>query len=489
MRARAAIVGALVALREAHSRYDDRPLVPAELWATVRRWIEGQTFAPRAGHAGVQLLDAQAARYGEFDEVFLVGLVEGEWPQRSSKSIFYPASLLSQLDWPDSRAALAGERAAFRDLMGLARRHVHLSTFELENDSIIGPSVFLEDADRLGLQTTVGAKRADGRMFISEALTSDPVDPSSVAGDASAWLAARLARSDAAANRFHGTAASYKPAAYSVSSLERYLQCPFRFFSERVLSLEEDPEDEATLNPKELGIFVHEVFQKFFEEWNRQGHLGITPQNLHQARAVFREVIEPLLAKLPEDEAAVQRTRLLGSAVDEGLAEAVFHVEAEWETPVIERLLEHSLNGEFEIRTETETRRIALRGKADRIDLLQDRTFRIIDYKLSRAPDRKLALQLPVYTVCTAQHLRQTRGEDWEPGQAGYIAFGEDRQFVPMLSRGKSRETTLAEAQARLLDAVDRIERGEFPPTPSDPMMCTRCAHAAVCRKDYVGDV
>ena len=81
---------------------------------------------------------------------------------------------------------------------------------------------------------------------------------------------------------------------------------------------------------------------------------------------------------------------------------------------------------------------VALRGKADRIDLLEDRTFRIIDYKLSRAPDRKQALQLPVYTVCTIQHLRKTRGEEWEPGQAGYIAFGQDRQFVPMLARGKN---------------------------------------------------
>jgi RecB family exonuclease len=125
------------------------------------------------------------------------------------------------------------------------------------------------------------------------------------------------------------------------------------------------------------------------------------------------DVIEPLLAKLPDDEAAVQRTRLLGSAADEGLAEAVFQLEAEWETPVRERLLEQSLDGEFDIQTETGTRRIALRGKADRIDLLEDRTFRIIDYKLSRAPDRKQALQLPVYTVCTIQHLRRTRAEDW----------------------------------------------------------------------------
>src|SRR5213594_2162768 len=148
------------------------------------------------------------------------------------------------------------------------------------------------------------------------------------------------------------------------------------------------------MTPKELGIFVHEVFEAFFDQWGRMGKRAITPENLAEARAVFRDTVEPLLAALPEDEAAVQRTRLLGSAADEGLAEAVFQIEAEWQTPVEERLLEHSLAGEFDIQADHETRRVSLRGKADRIDLLADGTFRIIDYKLTRAPDRKLALQL-----------------------------------------------------------------------------------------------
>ena len=488
LRGRTAILSAIDGLRRAHEHLDDSPVGLPDVAAMIRRWIEGQTFAPRAGNSGVQLLDAQAARYGEFDEIFLVGLIEGEWPLRSSKNIFYPSSLLSQLDWPDSKTALAGERASFQDLITLARRRVHLSTFELENESIVGPSVFLEDADRFELRTVV-REPSLGRVFVHEALTRDPVVPAVLHDEAAAWLGLRIGRSDAADGQFHGTAASYRPAAHSVSSLERYLQCPFRFFSERVLDIQEDPGDEATLNPKELGIFVHGVFQKFFEAWNLRGQRAITPENLLQARELFGEVIEPLLAKLPEDEAAVQRTRLLGSAADEGLAEAVFQLEAEWDTPVAERLLEHPLSGEFEIRSETETRHIALRGKADRIDLLQDGTFRIIDYKLSRAPDRKLALQLPIYTVCAVQHLRETTGKEWVPGQAGYIAFGQDRQFVPMLARGKDKDAMLLEAQARLIDAVDRIERGDFPPTPADPIMCTRCAYAAVCRKDYVGDI
>jgi RecB family exonuclease/inactivated superfamily I helicase len=484
LRVRADILGALRDLRQAYLRFDDSPVDFMKVAATVRRWIEGRTFAERSGDAGVQLLEAHAARYGEFDEVFLVGLVEGEWPQRTAKSIFYPSSLLGQVDWADSRAAMAGEHAAFVDLLGLAKQRIHISTFELEDDTIVGPSAFLEDLEHSGVRHS-----ATDRYFVSQALTGDPVVPSALSGEAADWLALRTARSARDAPQFHGSATPYRPAAYSVSSLERYLQCPFRFFAERVLELEEDPEDEATLNPKQRGIFVHEAFQRFFDVWNGLGHRAITPESLPLARATFREVVEPLLATLPDAEAAVERARLLGSAADPGLGEVVFQVEAEWETPVVRRLLEEPLEGEFEIRTEAGSRRVALRGKADRIDLLADGSFRVIDYKLSRAPDRKVALQLPIYTVCAMQRLEQKTGTAWEPGGAGYIAFAEDRRFVPMLPRGKRQDHVLLDAQTRLVDVIDRIERGEFPPTPADTMLCTRCAHVAVCRKDYVGDV
>ena len=40
----------------------------------------------------------------------------------------------------------------------------------------------------------------------------------------------------------------------------------------------------------------------------------------------------------------------------------------------------------------------------------------------------------------------------------------------------------------RLLDIVDGIERGEFPPRPYEPRICSYCAYPSVCRKDYVGD-
>jgi inactivated superfamily I helicase len=306
LRARTAIRAAIQELSRAHEQFDDSPMPLFESAAMIRRWIEGQTFAPQTGAAGVQILDAQAARYGQFDELFIVGLVEGEWPRPFARSIFYPHSLLARFDWPDSRAALAGERAAFDDLVLLPRKQVTLSTFELENDAIVGPSVFLEDLDRLGLQTTSSVGQRE-RIFVHEAISGDPLVPSAVAGTARAWLDARLVRSDRSAARFHGTGSPFTPPTYAISALERYLKCPFLFYAERVLDLKEDPEDEAALSPKDLGIFVHSVFQSFFEEWIRRGYRSIAPENLADARMIFREVLEPLLDALPDDEAAVQR--------------------------------------------------------------------------------------------------------------------------------------------------------------------------------------
>ncbi|MGH7464722.1 MAG: hypothetical protein ACREK1_06070, partial [Longimicrobiales bacterium] len=81
LRARAAIHGALHGIRAAHAACDSAAEDFDTVSATVRRWIESHTFAPRSGESGVHLVDAESARYGDFDEVQLAGLVEGEWPE------------------------------------------------------------------------------------------------------------------------------------------------------------------------------------------------------------------------------------------------------------------------------------------------------------------------------------------------------------------------------------------------------------------------
>ena len=219
------------------------------------------------------------------------------------------------------------------------------------------------------------------------------------------------------------------------------------------------------------------MFQVFFERWHESGGRAITSANLAEALELFRDVAESIIAKLPEADRALERTYLLGSAVGSGLGERAFNFEIEHDVPVLERLLEHEFEGTFELRGADGPRAVRLRGKADRIDLLQDGTFRVIDYKLGRAPKNIRALQLPVYSACAEQDLRRSggyRGRQWTVSAAGYVAFKEKNPFVA-LGASSSLQQALDEGTARFIAAVDSIERGEFPVRPEEPFMCTRC--------------
>jgi RecB family exonuclease len=486
-RARAAIVDALESLVRAYATYDDAPLTAERLAGTVRRWIEGQTFSPTTGSHGVWLLDAPSAAYADVDELRIVGLVEHDWPERVRRSIFYPGSLLSQLGWPVESDRLAAARARFQDLLRLPRHRVSVSTFTLEEDAIVAPSSFLEDvgleASGLPLERT-GAEGIE-HLFVHEELLSDGVrlKPDST----NDWLALRRSRTSGEDDAYHGAAGPRPSGVYAISHVERYLECPFKYFAARVLRLDEEREDESGLTPQERGQLLHDVFETFFSTWHAQGGRAITADCLEDALDLFEKVAEERLASLPEADRALERTYLLGSAVAPGLAARAFTFEIEHDVEVLERLLEYPLEGEFEITGADGPRRVQIRSKADRIDLLADGTLRVIDYKLGRAPKTGRALQLPIYGVCAEQHLEGRRGRSWTVSRAGYVAFKEKNAFVA-LGTSTSLEQALEEGERRLVAAVDGIERGEFPVRPEEPFLCTRCGYAGVCRKDYVGD-
>ncbi len=483
MRARSAVLSALAQLRRAHAQQDPDPLSIGELSGAVRRWIEAQTFSPRTGSAGVRLLDVAAAPYADVDELRLVGLVESDWPERTSRSIFYPQSLLSQLGWPPEQDRLAASRTRFQDLLRLPSHRVSLSTFTLEEDAIVSPSPLLEDVDAVGLPVERLVARADdahGRSLHESLMRGEDA---ALDDAASQWLALRRTRSFDAP-RFHGVTGRRAPAVYAVSRLERYLECPFKYFAAHVLRLPEERDEEAWMTAQERGHFVHEVFETFFADWQASGHGAVTTANVGEALALFDEVAERRLALLPEGDRALERTLLLGSAAAAGFGERALAFEIDDDVEVVERLLEYELEGRFTFNGPDGPRQIALRSKSDRIDLLADGTLRIVDYKLGRAPEKKRSLQLPIYGACAAQALAGRHGRAWAVGRAGYIAFKEKTPFVALQNPAKAIE----EGEARLIATVDAIERGAFPVQPDEPFLCNWCPYPGVCRKDYVGD-
>ncbi len=505
LRARVGVLAAIEALSEAHASHDDGPLEIEELSGSLRRWIDAQTFAPRTGTSGLRLLDSSSAPYSDVDELRVLGLVEGDWPEPSRRSIFYPHQILAQLGWPPESARTAAARARFRDLMALPSRRISASTFTLEEDAIVAGSPFLEEVD---FETASFPRERTPAfppafVFMHEALahgadlkgwttgeagwTTNDSRSAALQGYLTDWLALRTSRSDPTDGRYRGMAGPRQAKTYAVSHVERYLECPFKFYAAHVLSLPEERDEEPGLTPLERGHFIHAVFERFFAEWQASGRQTITAGNVADALAMFERIVDAQLERLPEADRAVERTHLVGSAAASGLAERAFAFEIEQGGEITERLLERSFSGPFEFAGAEGARTVAVRAKADRIDLMADGSLRVIDYKLGRAPKPSRALQLPVYGICAEQALDGYRGRAWKLQRAGYVAFKEKDPFVP-LGRGGSLQAALEDGQAKFLAAIDRIERGEFPVDPDEPFRCQWCGYSGVCRKDYVGD-
>ena len=484
-RARGAVMQTLEGLAAALRRHDPAAAgTVVDVTGAVRRWIGAQTFATDSSRGGIRILDPQAARFSEFDDVQVMGLVEGEWPERPRRSIFYPRALIAQLEpsrpervtIDQERDQVRSARAMFRDLLGLATQRTRISSFALESDAVVEPSSFIDDVAGFGLTTHVEDEVRVGAVRYESLIDN-------AASTGSAWAAARARNAGRDPSRFEGQAGSWTLPRVSVSRLERYMKCPFQFYVANVLQIAEEPEDENSRSPLERGRFLHELFETFFHEWQGRGRGRITSREMADARALFEEVAEPALRSLSPAEAALERARLFGSAVGSGIADRVFAMEAERGVEIRERLMEYELDGEFTFAGDDgTTRAVRLRAKIDRVDVLGDGTFRLIDYKTKYVPDRRTALQLPIYSRCVSQTLSAQHGRTIAASEAIYLSFEGPQAVVPLEERGKLFDDLTTSASHRLVAALDGIARGHYPPVPETKNLCAMCRFTAVCR-------
>ncbi len=445
----------------------------------------GVAASPVPAPAGVVLVDAPAARYGAFDRLCLVGLVDREWPDLARTGSLYPAALLYRLGWPREVDRQRAARAAFRDLLGSAARRVTVSTVALEDDAVVAGSPLLEDLADMDVE--VGVETPSAGRVTADAGLAEGAAAVPLADEPAAWLAVRERRRAEADARVGGLTGPLAPAVYAVSAVERYLSCPFQYFASAVLRLGDEPDDEVILGPRSRGRFVHDVLRAFFERWQDEGGGAVDVESFPRARALAAAVVEERLKELPPRDRAVERVRLLGSPAGAGVLDRLLMLEADRPGRVLERLLEVRLDGVHRLDGETGPRPVRLRGTADRIDLIEGGRLRVVDYKTGHAPDRARSLQLPVYGRCAEEALADRRGGEWRLAEAGYVAFGEARPWVP-LDRRQDIAAASAEGQRRFLETVDGIEAGRFPVRPAEPYRCAFCDYPTVCRKDYVGD-
>ncbi len=485
-RARLAIWRGIDELAAAHRQLDRSAKTFRDAVSILWRWLEAQTFQPALGGGGVQLLDSYAAAYGSFDDLTVVGVVDREWPEATDRNIFYPSSLLRPLGWPSEQDRYRAARAAFLDLVASPRRSVAVSTFSLEDDAVVMPSSLLEDLDDAGCDRTETDIDPDTVVTFDDALSRGLEAVPGLDEPTESWVAARTQHREVGDARFHGTVGARRETTYAVKALDEYLECPFKYFARRVLKLGDEPTDERAAEPLRRGLFLHEVLEAFFRAWQDEGNEAVTVSTFDRAASRFREIAETELSKLPSTDRAVMRSWLLGSAAAASFAERLLAWEVGTPAELVDRMVETRLDAEYVLAGRDGPRTVKLRGVADRVDLFANGTFRVVDYKSNRAPDRKRALQLPVYAACLRQELTRRDGRQWRATDVAYAAFGEPQLHKPLARSDLERR--LADGEQRAVGVVEAIERGDYPVRPAEPFGCNFCAYPTVCRKNYVGD-
>jgi RecB family exonuclease len=483
-RARAAVLTVLAELAEAFRRHDDRPRPSDALTAAIHHALEQRTFMPRHGPQGLHLVDRSSARFGEFADVYLVGLVEPDWSARQRRSVFYGSGLLKALGWPQDTDQALAQQAAFRDVLALASDRTRLSAFQFEGEAAVALSPLLELARQSPLVDEPPTARAP--IFPDERIPAIATSPT--AFPAASWLALRQARPEIGVRAYGGFIEPRAPEVYRVSRVDRYVTCPFKYFAEYVLRLPEERGEASGLTPLERGTLLHALFERFYGEWQVSGRGAIDAQTLPDALAAFGAIVAEALADAPEPDRTLERMRLLGSMVTRGVAERVFDLEITAGIGVRRRLLEYDLVGAFTfpVRNGLLSRTIEIHGKADRIDVLADGTLRVVDYKLGRMPDLDASIQAGVYAHCARQRLEADDGQAHPVSWAGYLAFGDERRLEGRLGSASQPAGLVVDARASTFaGVVERIEAGAFPPQPIRTSECQWCGYSGVCRKEY----
>lgn len=294
----------------------------------------------------------------------------------------------------------------------------------------------------------------------------------------------------------------------SVTQLENYQLCPYRFLMESIIGITIDPPRDDGPAAHEWGSLVHRIIHHFWT-WILDNPIVFIPDNQTQLGDKLWDFAERELATVfPPIYRTIYRQILVGNSESPGiLAKFLDATIATGATPVATELSVSATGPGWKLDT-TE-----LVGKIDAIMHIPPNWFVIVDYKTgSTIPGPAdirnfFHLQLPVYSLMATPTLAPDY--TWGGGQIFHLRSADAVAIKPVLIAG-SAKTDLAIGRARphiadtayFADLIDHVENtiatlqsGQFEwDTPiSLPLRKKRCRSCPVkwmCRYPgrYDGD-
>ncbi len=339
---------------------------PSEMRVSGQEWVQmlepllsGQVVKPKTGnHPKVMIWGALEARLQDVDTIILAGLNEGVWPNTSSNDPFLSRSMKSEigLEPPERRIGLA----AHDFQMGMGAKNVILSRSQKSGGAPTVASRWVQRLCAVLSADIVQAMTLRGEELIafSAVHQSEKAAPISQRPDP---------KPDP----------NYQPNSYSFSEISTLRRDPYAVYAKRILKLQpfEGFSNDADLRAR--GTIFHAVLEEFSHALPNH-HPGDLEELLTEI--LERKFVE---SGLPVETAILWKNRFAR------IIEPYVRWEIEHGEAVVSREIEASakctLPGDIPFQ---------LTGRADRIDVLNDGSVDIIDFKTGTSPSAREARSL-----------------------------------------------------------------------------------------------
>jgi len=292
---------------------------------------------------------------------------------------------------------------------------------------------------------------------------------------------------------------SYQPGNFSLlsqkvsaSRLQAFLGCPFKYFLERVLSIEELEKPAAQWNFDRLaqGSLIHEVMEKLFTELNRAEKLKDAERFKTALKKILTEDgLKFLIREFPAARAIAKLE------LEEIYAYLTNRCHALLPEPGIESWENEKDFSENPCPLELGAgQKVCLSGRVDRLDIGKDRLL-INDYKIgdknALRQDPLRQLQLPIYLLCVMNALslptRKDKDKEIPPEnvKARFLVLkpqGLSDVDKSIEFSGDKKQDYEAELRKIVKAVADGIEQGVFVPLPrAKKRNCEHCGYPLVC--------
>ena len=281
---------------------------------------------------------------------------------------------------------------------------------------------------------------------------------------------------------------------YSASALDTYLQCPIKFYYRHILRLQEKEEASEDIDSQEIGKFVHEVLNKFFEPC-----IGRKLETRDLLPERMKQLVDELFAQKFGAEPA-GAAYLLKRQIQRQLETLL----KEYQQPTAEEN-EIILQG-LEEKISVNTLGAKFEGRLDRIEQRGNKIF-ILDYKTGPKPSRLpinfgklnfsereswseavMSLQLPMYLLLYSIHTK-TAIEEIVPA---YLYLGRNRLSkeceVAFVEDTEERVAYFEQSKQLIELLIKEINDAAIPFSPPVDLtkICPRCPYTGFCGTAWV---